>query len=109
MASANVLTVTSANFDEEVLRSGVPVLVDFWASWCGPCKMIAPLVDEIADAKAGQAKVAKVNIESEGELAARFRVNQIPTLLFFKDGEVRDTVVGREGKETLLAKLDSLI
>ena len=109
MANANVVTLTTANFDEEVIKSTVPVLVDFWAPWCGPCRMISPAVDEIADAKVGQAKVAKVNIDDESELAARFRVNAIPALLYFKGGEVRDQVVGGVGKATLLSKLEALI
>ena len=109
MASANVLTITNANFDEEVLKSPTPVLLDFWAPWCGPCRMIGPVVDEIAEAKAGQAKVGKVNVDDEQNLAMRFRVNSSPALLFFKNGEVVDQVVGAVPKATLLAKLDALV
>ncbi|MHA3773197.1 thioredoxin [Verrucomicrobiota bacterium sgz303538] len=109
MASANVLTITNANFDEEVLKSPTPVLLDFWAPWCGPCRMISPVVDEIADAKAGTVKVGKVNVDDEQNLAMRFRVNSIPALLFFKNGEVVDQVVGAVPKAALVAKLDALV
>ena len=108
MASQNVVTVTSANFDEEVLKSPIPVLIDFWAPWCGPCRMISPIVDEIAEAKLGKAKVAKINIDDEQDLAARYRVNAIPAMLFFKNGEVADQHVGATSKANLLAKLDAL-
>jgi len=109
MASQKVVTITEANFDEEVLRSPVPVLIDFWAPWCGPCKMIAPIVDEIAEATAGTAKIGKVNVDENGGLAGRFRINAIPAMLFFKNGEVRDQVVGGAAqKASLIAKLDAL-
>jgi thioredoxin 1 len=108
MASPNVVTMTTANFDQEVLKSPVPVLIDFWAPWCGPCRMIAPIVDEIADAKVGKAKVGKINIDDEQELAGRYRVNAIPAMLFFKNGAVADTLVGATSKANLLSKLDAL-
>lgn len=109
MASSNVVTITSANFDQEVLQSPVPVLIDFWAPWCGPCRMISPIVDEIADAKVGKAKVGKVNIDDEQDLAGRFRVNAIPAMLFFKGGQVADQLVGATSKANLLSKLDALV
>ncbi len=109
MASANVVTVTDINFDEEVLRSSVPVLVDFWAPWCGPCRMIGPVVDEIADAKVGTAKVGKVNVDENPNIAGRFRINAIPAMLFFKGGEVQDQIVGAASKAALIAKLDALV
>jgi thioredoxin 1 len=108
MASQNVVTITHANFDQEVLKSPVPVLIDFWAPWCGPCRMIAPIVDEIADSKVGKAKVGKINIDDEIDLATRYRVNAIPAMLFFKNGEVADQLVGATSKANLLAKLEAL-
>ncbi|MGV3531437.1 MAG: thioredoxin [Chthoniobacteraceae bacterium] len=108
MASQNVLTITQSNFKEEVLESSVPVLLDFWAPWCGPCRMIGPIVDEIADAKAGVAKIGKVNVDEEQELAGQFRVSSIPALLFLKNGQVVDQVVGAAPKAALLAKLEAI-
>ena len=109
MASQNVVTITESNFDDEVIKSTVPVLVDFWAPWCGPCRMIGPAVDEIADAKAGTAKVVKVNVDELPNIAGRYRINSIPALLFFKGGEVMDQVVGAVPKAAMLAKLEALI
>jgi thioredoxin 1 len=109
MASANVLTVTDANFDAEVLKSDKPVLVDFWAPWCGPCVQLSPVIDEIADSKAGAAKVAKVNVDENGETAVKYRINSIPALLFFKNGEVRDQLIGRAPKADIVAKLEALV
>jgi len=108
MASANVLTVTEANFQSEVLGSDQPVLVDFWAPWCGPCVQLAPIIDEIADAKVGAVKVAKVNVDENQQIAGKFRINSIPALLFFKGGEVRDQLVGRAPKADIAARLDAL-
>jgi thioredoxin 1 len=108
MASANVLTITDANFQTEVLQSDKPVLIDFWAPWCGPCVQLAPVIDEIADAKVGSAKVGKVNVDENGQIAGQFRINSIPALLFFKGGQVRDQLVGRVPKAEILAKLEAL-
>jgi thioredoxin 1 len=108
MANEHVITVTDANFDHEVLKSDKPVLVDFWAPWCGPCVQLSPVIDEIATAKAGHAKVAKVNVDENQQVAARYRINSIPALLFFKNGEVQGQLVGRQPKNEIVAKLDSL-
>jgi thioredoxin 1 len=108
MASEHVITVTDANFDNEVLKSDKPVLVDFWAPWCGPCVQLSPVIDEIANAKAGAAKVAKVNVDENQQVAARYRINSIPALLFFKDGQVQGQLVGRQPKGEIVAKLEAL-
>jgi len=109
MASQHVLNLSESNFDSEVIHSSVPVLVDFWAPWCGPCRMLSPVIDEIAEAKAGQAKFAKVNVDDCQSLAARYGINSIPALLFFKGGEPVDRTVGAAAKSALLSKLDALI
>jgi thioredoxin 1 len=108
MASQNVVTITDSNFDQEVLQSATPVLVDFWAEWCGPCKMIAPILDELADEHAGKLKVAKVNVDQSQAVAGRFQIRAIPTLLFFKNGEVKDQIVGMTSKRDLVAKAEAL-
>ncbi len=100
------LVLTSANFDTEVLQSDLPVLVDFWATWCGPCRMIAPAVEAIANERAGTLKVGKVNVDEEGPLAMQFGIQSIPTLLLFKDGKLIDSAVGYRTKEQLDAWLD---
>lgn len=88
------LTITESNFEDEVLKSDVPVLVDFWAEWCGPCKMIAPMVEAVAAEVEETAKVGKCNLDDGQALAAKYGIRSIPTLLFFKDGEVKDQIVG---------------
>lgn len=99
------MNITSENFEKEVLQSDIPVLVDFWASWCGPCKMMTPVVEEIAKELDGKVKVCKVNIDDESDLAIKYGIMSIPTFLIFKDGKVSATTVGVQDKE----KLKSLI
>jgi thioredoxin 1 len=108
MAAANVVEVTASNFDEVVGRSAVPVLLDFWAEWCGPCKMLAPMIDELAVALAGKCVVGKVNVDQAGDLAQRFSVQAIPTLILFKGGKVSDVMVGVASKKDILAKIAAL-
>ncbi len=99
------ITLTKENFENEVLNSDIPVLVDFWATWCGPCKMIAPIVEEIAEENEGKIKVGKVNVDDESDLAAEFRISSIPTLLVFKNGQIVRTSVGYRPKEQILELL----
>jgi len=94
MAGLGILEVSDADFDQEVLRSEQPVLVDFWAGWCGPCKAIAPYVDSVAEAYAGKLKVAKVDVDRNGSAPSRYGIRGIPALLFFKNGKVADQMVG---------------
>jgi thioredoxin 1 len=107
MANANVLTVTESNFDAEVLKSDKPVLVDFWAPWCGPCVQLSPVIDQVADATVGKAKVAKVNVDEAQQLAAKYGINSIPALLVFKGGEVKGQLRTR-AKADMVAQLESL-
>jgi len=106
MASPLILTLTQESFAQQVLQSPVPVLVDFWAEWCGPCKMIAPLLDELADEYDGKAKIGKVNIDEQQALAAEYGVRAIPTLLLFHKGQVADQIVGARSKRDFKASLD---
>ena len=99
------LQITESNFEAEVLSSPVPVVVDFWATWCGTCKMISPIVDQVAKEVAGVAKVGKVNVDEASALATRYNIRSIPTLLFFKNGEVVDTIMGATSKDNILARL----
>jgi thioredoxin 1 len=102
------VTLDDSNFEKEVTQSDQTVLVDFWAPWCGPCKMIAPLLDEIATEKAGSVKVAKVNVDENQSLSVKYNVRAIPALLFFKNGQLRDQVVGMTTRKDLIGRLDAL-
>ena len=104
----STIEINETNFEAEVLKSQQPVVVDFWAEWCGPCKMLAPVLDEIASEQKGRVKVAKVNIDENPGLAARYGIQSIPTLLYFSEGEVRAHNVGVSGKKAITSKLDAL-
>jgi thioredoxin 1 len=107
-ATSPTITLDDSNFEKEVTQSNQTVLVDFWAPWCGPCKMIAPLLDEIATEKAGSVKVAKVNVDENQSLSVKYNVRAIPALLFFKNGQLRDQVVGMTTRQDLIGRLDAL-
>ena len=100
-----IVTLTSSTFDETVNSSSTPILVDFWAEWCGPCKMIAPILAEIAGEKSGSLTVAKLNVDDHGDIAGRYNVMSIPTMLVFKDGEIVNKIVGAKSKTALLQDL----
>jgi len=106
MSSHNTLKLNQANFSTEVLGIPGPVVVDFWAEWCGPCKMIAPLLDELADEYAGKVKIGKVNIDEQQALAAEYGIRAIPTLLLFNKGQVADQIVGARSKRDFKTSLD---
>ncbi|MBC8317577.1 MAG: thioredoxin [Desulfobulbaceae bacterium] len=106
MAGDNVTHVTDSDFDQEVIKSDLPTLVDFWAPWCGPCKAIGPVIDELADTYSGKIKITKMNVDENPETPGKFGIRAIPTLIFFKNGEVADQVTGAVGKTQLVAMLD---
>lgn len=101
--------LTQSNWEEEVLNSDIPVLVDFWAPWCGPCRMVAPVVAEIAEEYKGKVKVGKLNTDEEPEIAVRYGIMSIPTLMIFKNGEVVDQIIGAVPKEYLLEKIQQAL
>ncbi len=109
MASDKVSHVTDANFEAEVLKSGQPVLVDFWAPWCGPCRAIAPIVDQLADEYAGRLKVVKINVDDNPQTPARFGVRGIPNLLIVKGGQVKEQIVGAVPKANLVRAVDNAL
>ena len=107
--SDKIDTLTDATFDEHVKSSDVPVLVDFWAEWCGPCKMISPVLEEIAEEQAGKIRIGKLNIDDNLDVTRRFEVMSIPTLLLFKDGEVQKRIVGAKPKGQLLGEISAFL
>jgi thioredoxin 1 len=109
MAAANIVTLTQENFDKEVLQSSQPILVDFWAEWCGPCKMMAPVLDELAQEYDGRVRIGKVNIDEFQTLAGQYGIQSIPTLLLFQKGQVADQVVGLRSKRDLKSRLDRVV
>ncbi len=109
MASENTLELTDGNFEQEVLNADVPTLVDFWAEWCMPCKMLAPVLDELADEYAGQVKIGKVDTDSNRDISMKFGISAIPTLILIKDGEVVKKFVGLQQKADLKTAIDEAI
>lgn len=107
--AGKAIAVTDADFEAAVLGSDKPVLVDFWAVWCGPCRMVGPIVEEVADEFDGRAVVAKLDVDSNRDTAVKFGIQAIPTLLFFKDGELADRIVGAVDKASIRSKLEALL
>jgi thioredoxin 1 len=103
------ITVTDSNFEQEVIKSDKPVLIDFWATWCGPCKIIAPIVEEVANEYEGKAKIGKLDVDNNQQTAIKYGVRSIPTLLIFKDGKLKDTIIGAVPKGHIVQKLDAAL
>jgi thioredoxin 1 len=108
MENSETITLNESNFDRELTQDDKPMIVDFWAEWCGPCKMIAPLLDVIAREKAGAVKIAKVNVDDNQSLSFKYNIRAIPALLFFKNGQLRDQIIGVTSKKDLLSRLEAL-
>ncbi len=108
MDNSAVINLDESNFDREVIKSDKPVIVDFWAEWCGPCKMIAPMLDEVAREKSGAVKVGKVNVDENQSLSFKYNIRAIPALLFFKNGQLRDQITGVTSKKDLASRIDAL-
>jgi thioredoxin 1 len=106
---SNEIQVTDANFEAEVVKCNIPVLVDFWAPWCGPCRMIGPVIDELAKEYAGKVKVCKLNTDENQDIAAKYQISAIPTILLFKGGKLAQQLVGLQPKEELKKQLDELL
>lgn len=106
MADDKVLHVTDADFEQQILKSDIPALVDFWAPWCGPCKAIGPMINELAGEYAGKVKIAKMNVDENPETPGKYGIRAIPTLIFFKNGSVADQITGAVGKTQLMAMID---
>jgi len=104
-----VIDVTDANFEEEVVKSPLPVLVDLWAPWCGPCRMVAPVIEKLAEKYNGRFKFCRVNVDENQKIAAGYKVMSIPTLMFFKEGKAVDTVIGAVSEKALQPKIESLL
>ena len=108
MAADNIVTISEDNFETEVLSSTIPVVVDFWAEWCGPCKMLGPVLDELAGDYDGKVKIAKVNVDNNQNIAAKYGISSIPQLFFFKGGEVVNQITGLKSKSDLSAAFDEV-
>lgn len=106
MASEKIVVLTKENFDQEVLQSDKPVLVDFWAQWCGPCRAVSPIMDELAGDYDGKAKVAKLNVDEQREVAEKFRIMSIPTVMVFKDGQMVEKLIGARSKSEYAGLID---
>jgi thioredoxin 1 len=104
-----LVTITDDNFEDEVLKSDKPVLIDFWATWCGPCRMIAPIVEEMSTEYEGKAKIGKLDVDSNQQTSIKYGVRSIPTLLLFSNGELKETIIGAVPKAQLVGKLESVL
>jgi thioredoxin 1 len=109
MAATEIVKLTDATFESEVLNSDKPVLIDFWAEWCGPCRMVGPVIDALASEYQGKAKIAKLNVDENPQISQRLRIRSIPTLMLFKDGALRETAVGAHPKAALAQLLDRYV